>query len=172
MDHNQNGTGRPVDQVGEAVSIYLDIPAIPVGQPRPRASTIGGFVRVHEPTSVKTANGRKAHPIVAFKASIKHEAKLAYSGKPLEGPIRLDCIFVFPRPKAMLWKKRPMPRVPHTTKPDTDNITKAVKDALTGIVWRDDSQVYQEFCTKWIASGDEQPKTIVMIREHRETDWS
>ena len=154
-------------------AIYLDVPAIPVGQPRARASSFGGHVRVHEVTSIKTRDGtRKLHPILAFKASIKHEANLAYSGPPLEGPIRIDCIFIFPRPKSMLWKKRAMPRVPHTSKPDTDNITKAVKDALTGIVWRDDSQVYQEFCTKWVAAGDEQPRTIVTIRDHSRENWS
>lgn len=156
---------------GASTQICIDVAAIPVGQPRPRASTIGGFVRVHEPTSVKTATGRKPHPILAFKAAIKHEAKLAYTGSPLDGPIRIDCIFVFPRPKSMIWKRRPMPRIPHTSKPDTDNVVKAVKDALTGIVWRDDSQVYQEFSTKWIASGEEQPRTIVMIKSHSEADW-
>lgn len=154
-------------------SIYLDVPAIPVGQPRARASSFGGHVRVHEVTSIRTSDGkRKPHPIVAFKASVKHEAKAAYDGPPLSGPIRIDCVFIFPRPKGMIWKTKPMPRVPHVSKPDTDNVVKAVKDALSGIIWRDDAQVYQEFCTKWVAAGDEQPRTIVTIRDHSRENWS
>jgi Holliday junction resolvase RusA-like endonuclease len=35
-----------------------------------------------------------------------------------------------------------------TTKPDTVKIVRAVEDSLTGIVWRDDSQVVRHFLTK------------------------
>ncbi len=38
--------------------------------------------------------------------------------------------------------------IPHTSKPDGDNITKAVCDALNGVVWTDDSRVYHKEIVK------------------------
>jgi len=37
--------------------------------------------------------------------------------------------------------KRRFANVAHTSKPDLDNMVKLVKDALTGVFWRDDSQI-------------------------------
>jgi Holliday junction resolvase RusA-like endonuclease len=35
-----------------------------------------------------------------------------------------------------------------TTRPDTTKLTRGVEDAMTGVVWRDDSQVVEQFVTK------------------------
>lgn len=72
---------------------------------------------------------------------------------------------MMPRPKNMIWKKRPMPRVPHVKKPDSDNLIKAVKDALTGILWRDDCQVWKEQVTKIYHAGDESPCVKIQVIE-------
>ena len=77
----------------------------------------------------------------------------------------MDVEFVFPRPGVMVWKKKPMPRVRHTKKPDRDNLEKALMDALKGIVWIDDAQVCDGSIRKWIAAGDEQPGVHVVIRQ-------
>ena len=63
----------------------------------------------------------------------------------------------------MVWKKRDMPRVRHTKKPDADNLIKGVWDALDGIVWRDDTQICVVIAEKWIAAGDEQPHVIIEL---------
>lgn len=146
--------------------IRLRIPAIPVAQPRARASTVGGFVRVHTPTSIKNADGsRKAHPIVAFKATVRMVFEREYQGAPLAGPLRCDLVFVMPRPKSLIWKTRAMPRAFHASKPDRDNLDKSVMDALKGLAWNDDAQVCQGSIEKWIAAGDEQPHVLIQIRE-------
>lgn len=58
-----------------------------------------------------------------------------------------------------------MPREWHTRKPDSDNVLKAVKDSLNGLAWRDDSQVCKVHLEKHEASGDEQPRTEIEIKE-------
>lgn len=66
---------------------------------------------------------------------------------PLADAVFLHLTFVFPRPKAHFGTGRNAgqlkPTAPvHVTKaPDLDKLVRAVGDALTGIVWRDDAQV-------------------------------
>jgi Holliday junction resolvase RusA-like endonuclease len=144
--------------------IELTIPAIPVAQPRPRAVAFGGKARMHEVTSLKGADGsRRPHPIAAFKATVRMVAQERYSGPPLTGPLRVDCVFIFPRETSKIWKRKPMPRYRHTVKPDRDNCDKAVLDSLKGTVIADDSQVCVGTIEKWRAAGDEQPHVEIVI---------
>lgn len=148
------------------MDIQIRVPAIPVAQPRARASTFGGHIKMHTPTSIKQADGsRKAHPIVAFKATVRMAFEREYQGAPFAGPLRCDLVFVLPRPKNLIWKTRPMPRAFHASKPDRDNLDKAVMDALKGLAWNDDAQVCQGAIEKWIAAGDEQPHVVIRICE-------
>jgi Holliday junction resolvase RusA-like endonuclease len=63
---------------------------------------------------------------------------------PLAGPLRAEVIAVFVPPASWPgWKREAALQglVAHTCKPDADNIAKAAKDALNGVVWGDDAQV-------------------------------
>lgn len=68
---------------------------------------------------------------------------------PWEGPVRITSIqFTFPPLKS--FNKSTMEGleenqfVPKTTRPDlTDNLQKGLIDAMTGIIWVDDSQIYE-----------------------------
>lgn len=143
----------------------LIIPAIPVAQPRVRASAFAGHARVFTPTVVKSADGsKKPHPIHAFKATLRMVAAEHYTDAPLIGPVRVDVVCVFPRPANKVWKSKPMPRYPHTSKPDRDNLDKAILDALKGIVLTDDAQVCAGSIEKWVAAGDEQPHVEIEVR--------
>lgn len=143
-----------------AVEIKFIVPAVPIAQPRQRTTIRGegekAFVHNYTPAD---------HPVNAFKASVRHAARAAYQGPPLEGPIELIAWFIMPRPLSMIWKRRRMPRARHIKTPDRDNLEKSLKDALKGIVWRDDSQVCAGPVEKWIASGNEQPHVLVIIRQ-------
>lgn len=90
-------------------------------------------------------------------------AAQAYQGAPLTGPLSIQLDFVFPRSKQQIWKTKPMPRLPHTKKPDVDNVSKAIFDCLNKVLWYDDSQIVELRCQKWIASGDEQPHVEIHI---------
>lgn len=58
--------------------------------------------------------------------------------------VRLELEFVLPRVTAL--PKRRI--VPHTSKPDLDKLTRAALDALTGVLYEDDSQVCAIVATK------------------------
>lgn len=147
-----------------ATTIRFTVPAIPVAQPRPSAVKFGDRARMHEVTHIKQADGtRKAHPISAFKATVAHAARDAYAAAPHDGPATVSVVFVFPRPRAMRWKTKPMPRALHCGKPDADNLFKALTDAINGLVLVDDSRIHSATIQKVIAAGDEQPHCEVTI---------
>lgn len=149
------------------MSITIIVPALPIAQPRPRATLAAGGLgaRIHEVTSIKNPHTgeRKPHPIAAFKATVRMAAQQVITFAPLTGALRVDLVFVFPRPKARIWARKPMPRYPHTGKPDRDNLMKSVQDALTGLAWVDDAQICAGETTKWVAAGDEQPRVEIVI---------
>lgn len=63
--------------------------------------------------------------------------KEVFHAPPSKGPIWVNlCVFV-PRPKTISEAKRKYPTVP----PDHDKYTRCILDAMTGIVYVDDSQV-------------------------------
>lgn len=133
-------------------TIEIIVPGTPVPQARPRATTIQGHARVYSPTD----------PL--HRASIRLAAAEAWKPNKIhDGLLRIDMEFVFPRPKRLTWKKRPMPRCPHASKPDKDNCEKFVLDALKSVIFLDDAQVFDGRTTKWYASGDESPHTRITI---------
>ncbi len=74
--------------------------------------------------------------------------------EPLLGPVSLSIVFTRARPAGHFGTgrnaralKASAPKHP-TTRPDTVKLTRAVEDALTGIVWRDDSQVCHHVLVK------------------------
>ncbi len=87
---------------------------------------------------------------------------------PLDGSISLAIRFYLPRPKRLIWKRRPMPEVYSDKRPDIDNLAKAVIDGLNGIAFRDDGQIADLHITKKFHAGDDEPKTIVMVNNVKE----
>lgn len=79
------------------------------------------------------------------------------AGRPLGGPIALSVIFTLQRPSTHFRSARlrdvlkpDAPRYPDGD-PDTDKLARAVGDALTGVVWRDDAQLveYRRLAKFW-----------------------
>lgn len=72
-------------------------------------------------------------------------------GRPLlQGPLKLSVTFYLPRPKGHFGARGLKPSAPiyPTVKPDVTKLLRAVEDALTGIVWRDDAQIVSQFAQK------------------------
>ena len=122
----------------------------PIGQPRPRARVLPG------PKPIATMYDDKKHQVTGFKQAIK-DAALAAGVVCSERPISLIVWCFFPRPQSLIWKKKAMPRVTHAQKPDADNVAKAVLDALNGVAWKDDGQVWNLRVFKWVCDGIEPP---------------
>lgn len=86
-----------------------------------------------------------------YMAVIRDMAHRAMKGRGaiFDGPVQMKIIAVYTWPKSTTNKRRQAPDGAwKTTKPDADNITKIVKDALNGIVFVDDAQVSQYACWK------------------------
>ncbi len=98
---------------------------------------------------------------------------------PLRGPVRLDLVFIFPRPATRppvvpreAWDTGQ--RVYRPSVPDRDNCEKLIADALgpkkkggkfigVGLAWLDDAQICTGLPVKcWAAEGEE-ARTIVRI---------
>ena len=138
--------------------INFTVYAVPVAQPRARATTIGGKARMYEAETI--------HPIHAFKAAAAMAASQVHAGPPLDGALSLSALFVLPRPKSKRWKTRPIPRYWHTKKPDLDNLVKGLQDALNGLLWHNDTQVCRYAnVEKCVASGDEKPHCEITVTE-------
>lgn len=103
------------------------------------------------------------HPVHAYKAAVRLAWAAAVEGGPTDQPVTMRIEAVFPRPKGKVWKTKVMASYPNCSKPDVDNIGKSVLDALNGIAYRDDSQVWLLTVTKRVAGGDEQPRTEIEI---------
>lgn len=145
---------------GGLLNLMIKVPALPKAQPRQRHRKI------------KTKDGKEfiqnytpqGHPVNDFKATVRMAVQTAYTGPPLTGPLKVCFVFVFPRQANKVWKSKPMPRYPHVSTPDQDNLCKSVQDALNNLLWADDSQISQAVIEKWHAAGDEQPHVLLTIQ--------
>ena len=97
-----------------------------------------------------------------WKAQVA-EGLLEYAHRDDLDPFLLILTFYMPRPKSHYGTGRNKDKLKdkapyqHTQKPDIDNLTKAVMDAITVLnVWRDDSQVVSVRATKLWSDKPEQ----------------
>lgn len=114
--------------------IEITIPGIPVGKGRPRAARRGKHITLYTPAK-----------------TVSYEGKVALAGQqamaglaPLLGPLVVTMGVYMPVPASWSKKKQQAAlqgiELP-AKKPDSDNVIKAVFDALNGVVWVDDVQV-------------------------------
>lgn len=123
---------------GAEMQLAMVIKGTPIAKARPRFTRTG---HVYTPDSTKQAEQAIA---IAWIATANHRA-------PHAGSVQLRLQFVFTAPASWpKWRRERAAegRIPHTTKPDLDNLTKLVKDALNGRAWIDDSQVVNTHARK------------------------
>lgn len=93
--------------------------------------------------AIVTHDNARTKPWQGVVAHAAHEAGVT----PLEGPVAVELAFFFPRPSGHLGSKglkRSAPALPITrSSGDVDKLARSVLDALTGVAYRDDSQVVQ-----------------------------
>lgn len=103
----------------------MEIPYPPMAAPRPRFSRRGGFVRVHNEPDYDV-----------WKTAVSMYAASEYKGPLLGEPILFCCFFRLQKPKSA-----PKNRLYPIVRPDLDNYVKAVKDSLSGVIWKDDNLI-------------------------------
>jgi Holliday junction resolvase RusA-like endonuclease len=138
----------------------FDVLGDPKGQPRPRAfyNKKTGRAAVYEKGTAE-----------AWKSDIAVAARSFLPASPIEGPVRLDITFVFSRPQRLMRAKDPEGMIPHTAKPDRDNLDKAVMDALTNIgMFRDDSLVCSGLIEKFYSKKHGASGALIQIFTFKE----
>lgn len=129
------------------------IHAIPKAQGRARAARFGKFVKIHD--DPKSA---------AYKENFAAQVAMQKPVLMLE-PLKVTLLFFLPRPKGHYKKSGELTKsapAMHSSKPDIDNLQKAALDALKGICWRDDTQIWSISATK---SYSTEPMTQITIEE-------
>jgi Holliday junction resolvase RusA-like endonuclease len=114
-------------------NLAFTVPGIPQGKGRARVGKIGGQARMFTPAKT-----------VAYEGLVAHAATQAMAGHALlEGACMVEIDITCPVPAS--WSKRKQAAalagtIYPTTKPDKDNVIKAIYDGMNGVVWRDDVQ--------------------------------
>lgn len=123
------------------------------GQPAPAGSKTarhsGGRSWVHD-------SSKRSKPWQTAVASAAANAMTNARAELLDGPVAVAFTFLIPRPKGQYGTGRnagvvkPSAPAHPTTRPDVLKLARAVEDACTGIVWRDDAQIVREvLCKRW-----------------------
>jgi Holliday junction resolvase RusA-like endonuclease len=114
--------------------IAFTVPGQPQGKGRPKIVKIGGFSRMATPKKT-----------VTYEALVAHTAQQALAGRGLcTLAVGVDLSIDMEVPSSWSEKKRRQAlagEVLPTTKPDVDNVVKAIFDGLNGVLWLDDKQV-------------------------------
>lgn len=138
--------------------LELTVRGIPVPQGTARA-----YIRGERAIVVTKGRGR----LDDWRQAIATEARSAMGDRPLlEGPVVVRARFTWPRPKSHRSTSgglRPAAPFSKTTPPDVDKASRALLDALTGVVFRDDAQVVRLDAGK--AFDDVAPGVHVIVEE-------
>ena len=95
---------------------------------------VDGKPRFYEPAELRAARSKLTAHLVGHRPE-----------RPLEGAVRLVVKWCFPRGRRRDGSYR-------TTRPDTDNLQKLLKDCMTTVgFWKDDAQVASEIVEKFWA---------------------
>ena len=115
-------------------TIMFQVHGLPATQGSSRAFVVKG-----KPIITSTAKG-----LSAWRRLVADVAQDFAPEQPWEGPVGIDLHFGLPKPKSAPKTRRVWP----DKRPDLDKLTRAVLDALTYVVFADDSQVVEIRATK------------------------
>jgi Holliday junction resolvase RusA-like endonuclease len=140
----------------EKVKMQKEITFFVQGVAAPGGSKKGFYIKSINRV-VMAPDSKKTKPWMALVSAC---AKEAYSGPLLTGAIELSIQFRFCRPKGHYGTgrnagilKASAPKY-HTVKPDCTKCLRSTEDAMTGIIFRDDSQVVKHHTSKVYVERD------------------
>lgn len=140
--------------------VQFFVPGKPIGKQRPKFNN-------------KTKNTYTPKETRDYEALVKQGYMQKYSNKepiPAKTPVEVEIYAYFKIPKSMPKKQVKLienNKLFPTVKPDSDNISKIILDALNGVAYYDDNQVTDLVVYKQYATTDEGVGVVVNIREKR-----
>lgn len=138
------------------MSIVITIPGTPVGKGRPRAFVRGGRVAMHTPENT-----------ASFENLVALAAQKAMTGrKPIESAVEVEIYLYVTPPESWSAKKKAQALagiIKPTSKPDADNVIKALFDACNEVVWKDDKQVTD--IARMSKRYAQQAQSVMIVRE-------
>jgi crossover junction endodeoxyribonuclease RusA len=102
--------------------------------------------------------------VKSWQQLVSQGADLALNALPpadralLVDGVRLSVAFYLPRPKSL-----PRRHTAHTKAPDVDKLLRAILDALTHVIFRDDSQVCELVAVKHYAAEGDVPHVDITV---------
>lgn len=137
------------DDLFKTTSIEFSVPGDPIALKRHRTFNRGGRSLQFDPSA-------------GDKADFLAKAMQNKPSQPFSGPVVISLYFYFKRPKNHYNSKGLKPGQPswHSKRPDIDNLIKFVLDALNGVYFKDDAQVFYISSRK---SYSDIPNTHVII---------
>jgi len=137
--------------------IKMIIPGDPIPKGRPRFRvTKGGYVITYTPPKTQKEENRL----------IGHFQKMIGLGIhqfPLESVECMNIIWYFKRPQRLKKKSSPKEKIPHTKKPDLDNLLKLPLDAMKGHILVDDCKIYKMAIEKYYCELGGTPRVEIEI---------
>ncbi|ABX15521.1 RusA family crossover junction endodeoxyribonuclease [Burkholderia multivorans] len=125
--------------------VVFVVPGKPVAKGRPRFVRRGPHVRTYTP-----------EPTERYENLVKMAAREAMrDSEPYAGPVRLIVDIGVPIPASWSEKRQRAAAagaIGATKKPDADNVVKALKDGMNGVVYGDDGQVVDLWVSKRYAT--------------------
>jgi Holliday junction resolvase RusA-like endonuclease len=146
------GSGERAD--GVRAGVHFTIPGAPIGKGRPIAGkSFAGFTTLRTPSKT-----------VKYESEVRLFAAQAMGGRDLiDCAVAVRLAIYCAIPKSMTKKDRlrvERDELRPTTKPDLDNVVKAIFDGMNGVVWKDDVQVVDAAVSKRFSDN---PRVIVTV---------
>lgn len=127
------------------------------GIPAPQGSKTA-FVRGGRAVVVDGSSTTGRQKLSSWRAEVAREAANVASGVLMEGPVAVEINFVMPKPKSA-----PKGKIFCDKKPDIDKLIRSTFDSMTGVLYKDDSQVARVKATKTYVSPEEPAGAHVRI---------
>lgn len=135
VDKKPENAGLPENRLTRSATVIrFQVHGLPIAQGSQRSWLVNG-----KPVITSTAKG-----LPSWRRLVADVAQRFAPTEPWVGPVGIDLDFGIPKPKSAPKTRRVWP----DKRPDLDKLSRAVLDALTYVIFADDSQVVHLRATK------------------------
>lgn len=149
----------------------IEFEVVGIAQPQGSSKSFGFHLKDHAGTPII---GRTGEPLIRtittsdnpnlkawrnLVASAAQRAIAAIDSFTLfTGAVALDVVFNLPRPQSL-----PKKVTAHLKKPDASKLLRSTEDALSGVLWRDDSQLTEIRVRKRYAEPNQPARAVIAV---------